>query len=50
MGTAALVVLSGRVGGIESVDGVPVVVVWLIRQCVVACVSSIGGTPGGHDA
>lgn len=49
VGTVALVVLSERYGGIESVDGVSVVV-WLILQDVVVCVSSIGEAPGDQDA
>lgn len=46
VGIAYLVVLSWRFGGIESVEGVPVVVVWLFPQGVVVYVSLTGWTPG----
>lgn len=46
VGIADLVVLSGRFGGIESVDGVPPVVVSLFPQGVVVYVSLKGWTPG----
>lgn len=50
VGIAALVVLSERFGWTESVNGVPVVLVWLILQDVAVCVSSKGGTAGDQYA